>query len=546
MKKVKTKITNYYKRYIALISKKKTLFLNYFLKNIQIKINTINRSLSLISKKAILFVIRLRFMRSKKFKISVFNRYLILLIIILFSNLFYLSIPTFYNYGQLQKDLTKKLSEEFNLNTALSANINYRILPSPSFEISNVLLNTNDNNKFNDYAHIKKMKIYVKFDSLYNQNILKIKNIVISKANFNINRNSYNYLNGYLKDKISNKKIQIKKSKVFFKENNSTNNVIAISTINKSSLLYDIKNNSNNITIDGSIYNTKFNLTLSREIDNNHITDLFLKLKNLNAAVNNKFINDKKNKNNYKGIASINFSGSEIRAKYEKVDKLFKFNSEKSQLNNHTFNFKGKVITSPFYYNLDVDLETINVIKLVKSLSKLKNFLDEKLLLNENLNGAITININSLKGIKFFDKAKIELKIANGKLVFDNSLLESKKIGRILFTDAFLEIEGNRTIFKSKILFHILNQKKFYQKLLISKNDRIEINNIYFEIEKDLSVDEVKINKLILNKIIEENSLSKTIDLSDIIDTQEISRLKNWVELKKFSSETFSKVSNLN
>ena len=103
MKKVKTKITNYYKRYIALISKKKTLFLNYFLKNIQIKINTINRSLSLISKKAILFVIRLRFMRSKKFKISVFNRYLILLIIILFSNLFYLSIPTFYNYGQFKK-----------------------------------------------------------------------------------------------------------------------------------------------------------------------------------------------------------------------------------------------------------------------------------------------------------------------------------------------------------------------------------------------------------------------------------------------------------
>ena len=163
MKKIKTKITNVYNRYISLISKKTLSFFNRFSKNIKTKINIYNRFLSSVFKKALLFVIRLRFMRSKKFKISVFNRYLILLIVILFSNLFYLSIPTFYNYGQLQKDLTKKLSEEFNLNTALSANINYRILPSPNFEISNVLLNTSDNEKFNDYAHIKKMKIYVKF-----------------------------------------------------------------------------------------------------------------------------------------------------------------------------------------------------------------------------------------------------------------------------------------------------------------------------------------------------------------------------------------------
>ena len=41
-------------------------------------------------------------------------------------------------------------------------------------------------------------------------------------------------------------------------------------------------------------------------------------------------------------------------------------NLEKSQLNNHTFNFKGEIITSPFYYSLDVNLETINVVKLIE------------------------------------------------------------------------------------------------------------------------------------------------------------------------------------
>ena len=545
MKKVKTKITNEYKRYISLISKKKSLFFNYFTKNIKIKLNTFKRYISSISKKTLLFVIRLRFMRSKKYKISVFNRYLILLIIILFSNLFYLLIPTFYDYGQLQKNLTKKISEEFNLNSAFSANIKYRILPSPNFEISNVLLNTSDNKKFNDYAHIKKMKVYVKFSSLYDQNILEIKNIVISKANFNINRNSYKYLNGYLKGKISNKKIKIKKSKIFFKESSSEKDVLTISTIKKSSLFYD-KNNNNKINIEGLIYNTKYNFTLLRNVNNKNITDVLLKLKKLNAIIESKFIHDKKNQNNYSGIVSINFSGSEIKSNYKKIDNLIKFNSEKSQLNNHTLDFNGIIFTSPFYFKIDIDIETINIVKLIDALSRLKNLIDDKILLNENLNGKITFNINFLKGIKFFDEAKIELEIINGKLMLTNSRLESKKIGKMLFTDSVLNIDDNKTILKSKILFDIFNQKKFYQKLLISKNDRIKLNNIYFEIEKDLNIDEFEIKKIVLNKKTKGNSSSKTIDLSDLINVNEINQLKNWIELKKFSSEMFSKVSKLN
>tara|TARA_Y100000590_G_scaffold320163_1_gene362437 strand:+ start:31 stop:1671 length:1641 start_codon:yes stop_codon:yes gene_type:complete len=546
MKKIKTKITNDYNRYISLISKKTLSFFNRFSKNIKSKINIYNRYISSISKKTLLFVIRLRFMRSSKFKISVFNRYLILLIIVLFSNLFYLSIPTFYNYGQFQKDLTKKISEEFNLNTALSANINYRILPSPNFEISNVLLNTSDNEKFNDYAHIKKMKVFVKFASLYNQNSLEIKNIIISEANFNINRNSYNYLNNYLKDKISNKKIKIKKSKIFFKDSSSEKDVLTISTIKKSSLFYDKKSNNNKIIIEGLIYNTKYNLTLLRNTNNKNITDILIKLKKLNAIIQNEFIEDKKNKNNYSGIASINFSGSEIKANYKKKDNLIKFNSEKSQLNNHTLDFNGIIIQSPFFYKIDVYIETINAVKLIDALSKVKNLLDEKILLNENLNGKIIFNINSLKGIKFFDEAKIKLEIINGKLILSNSILESKKIGKILFVDSILDTEDNKTILKSKVLFNIYDQKKFYQKLLISKNDRIKLNNIYFEVEKDLNISEVEIKKIILNKKIKGNSLGKTIDLSSMIDLNELNQLKNWIELKKFSSEIFSKVSKLN
>ena len=169
-----------------------------------------------------------------------------------------------------------------------------------------------------------------------------------------------------------------------------------------------------------------------------------------------------------------------------------------------------------------------------------------KILLNDNLNGRITFNINSLKGIKFFDEAKIILRIIDGKLMLNNSTLTSNKIGKLLFIDSVLETVDNKTIFKSKILFKISDQKKFYQKLLISKNNRIKLNNIYFEVEKDLNIDDVKIKKIILNKKIADNSSNKTTDLTNLIDISEVKNLKNWIELKKFSSQIFSEISKLN
>ena len=222
MKKIKHKIANAYNQYHSLISK-----------NIKIHLNKFTKFSSTISKKIIFFIIRLQFMKNNKVNISVFNRYLILIIVFLFSYLFYLSAPTLYNYGELQKELTNKLSKEFNLDTALSANINYKILPSPNFEISNVFLYSKIDNKFNDYAQIKKMKIYVYQENLHNQKKLKIKNIVISDANFDINENSYNHINNLIKNNTSNKKIIIKQSKIFFRKNNSEKKVLVLSSINK-------------------------------------------------------------------------------------------------------------------------------------------------------------------------------------------------------------------------------------------------------------------------------------------------------------------------
>ena len=165
MKKIKAKIINEYNRYIISTNN----YIRKQLRSLHLSLLKEFSRFSSLTRKTFLYFVRLKFMKNSKVRISVFNRYLILLIVILFSSLFYLSAPSLYNYGALQKELTEKLLKEFNLNTALSANIVYKILPSPNFEISNVLLITNKDSKLDEYAQIKKMKVYISTKNLQNQ-----------------------------------------------------------------------------------------------------------------------------------------------------------------------------------------------------------------------------------------------------------------------------------------------------------------------------------------------------------------------------------------
>ena len=219
---------------------------------------------------------------------------------------------------------------------------------------------------------------------------------------------------------------------------------------------------------------------------------------------------------------------------------FFSINSEKSNLKKNNLSYEGIISTSPFYYNINVNLESLNILKFIENLSKLNHLLDEKILLDKKVNGTILLNVDSLKGIKIFDKAKIKINFVNGKLILNDTLLISNKIGKMYFNNSFIEIVEDRKILKSKIFFEIESQKKLYQKLQIPKKNRIKLENIYLEVEKDLDIDEIIINKFIFNKQITNTSLQKSIDLSDSLDINEINSLKNWIEVKNFSKNIFS------
>ena len=156
--------------------------------------------------------------------------------------------------------------------------------------------------------------------------------------------------------------------------------------------------------------------------------------------------------------------------------------------------------------------------------------------------GKIIFDIHFLEGIKLFDQAKINLEILNGKLMLNDSSMTSKKIGKVTFLDSVIQEKDDKKIIKAKILFDITNQTKFYQKLQVPKSNRKNLNNIYLEIEKDLEVDDFKINKFIINKKLKNNSKDKAKDLTNLLNTYEINNVKNWIELKKLLNQVFSEI----
>ena len=140
-------------------------------------------------------------MKKTKFKISSFNKHLISSISFLFLYLFYLSIPSLYDKGKLQKDLTEKILNEFKINISISSDINYSILPSPNIVIKNVKIFNDDIESPKELSQIKKLKIFISQKSILNQKNLKINKILIEDANFSVQFVDFKFFKSYFEKK---------------------------------------------------------------------------------------------------------------------------------------------------------------------------------------------------------------------------------------------------------------------------------------------------------------------------------------------------------
>jgi hypothetical protein len=444
---------------------------------------------------------------NNKFIISSFNKYLITFIGLLFFYIFYLLIPLLYGKDWVQNNIENKIFNEFKINTSISNNISYRILPSPHYLIkdSKILIDNTKNAK--SIANVRNLKIFFSQRNIFNKKKMNLKKLIIDEANFSLLRNELTVLNNYNNNQFSKKKIKINNSNIFFRDN--SDEIITIIKINKAFIFFDNKKKINLFHLKGNIFGVPFIFDHKSKKDSLKNNELKFKARSLKLNIFNESISDNES-NTGKNI--ISFLNSSMKTKYSVKEKLITFKSANSRLNNLIINYSGKLSINPFDLDLNMDLGTYKISHLFNFKSILKESIKTKLLFNDSLSLDLTIltNTNALDSI--FQSAKINFNITNGKINLDNTTFINNKIGLLKLSDSNLFLENNELTLNTNILVDITDSKSLFSFLNTNKKSRNDIKNIF------INLDYTFLNNVIKFNIVKVNNKDVSDQFLNIID----------------------------
>ena len=465
---------------------------------------------------------------NNKSRVSNFNKYLITLISLLFFYLFYLLIPLLYDKDWIQSNIESKIHNEFKINISTSADISYRILPSPHFLIkdSKILLDKTNGEK--SIADVKNLKVFFSQKNFFNKERMILTGLIIDNANFSLLRNEIKILNDY-NNQLSSKKVKIKDSNIFFNDN--LNEIITIIRIDKAILFFDNKKQLNLFNLKGNVFGTSFSFDLKSRNNSLTIKEINFKAKSLKLNIFNESISENDNFSTGKNI--ISFFGNTIKTKYNVEEKLITFVSDNSGLNNSKIYYKGELSINPFDLDLNINLHQYKISKLFNFNSIFKEIFKTELLFNNNLSLRLSILAKTNALDEIFQDAKIYFNIVDGKINLNNTTFINNKIGLVELSDSNLFIKNNKLILNTNVAIAIKNSKFLFSKLNTSKKSRKEIKNILINLDYNFLSNEIKFNNVkIDNNIVKDTFLNAMDSFSD-------NNLNNLTKSRRLINELF-------
>jgi len=419
-----------------------------------------------------------------KFHVSNFSKYIIAVIVVLFIYIFYLSIPLLYDKNLVQNKIVTKLSDEFNINISNSFDISYRILPKPHYLIKD---------SKTALAEIKELNVYISQNNLFNEGSIRINEVVIEEANFSLLKDNFKTFYKDSENKFSKKKIKINNSNIFFKDN--LNEVISIIKISNAFLFFDEKNLFNLFDLKGEIFNIPFKLKYQNKLDLQK--QIEIKAPDLQLEIISKFF--KKDENLSSRINNISILSSSINTKYNIKDQIVIFQSDASRVYNSKIDYNGRLAINPFDLNLKINLYDYKISNLFKPNSIINEFIKSGLLFNENISVHTLVNIESIKKDEIFNEAKLELRVLNGKINFDNSIFINNNIGLMEISNSDLFLENDKLILTSNLSIDIKDIDGLFSFLNTSKKSRKDIKNIKLNIIYDFLSNQIGLKNIKIN-----------------------------------------------
>ena len=439
-------------------------------------------------------------------------------IILIFLLLLYFTIPTFYNYEDFEKEIQKKVSKEFKLNLKNISGITYLMVPTPHFLIEecDIYFSNDSDEKILTAKHLK-INIYSK--NLHKKEKIELKNIYLNKVDLDIKfvdiKNFYNHL----KYNIS-KPIYFNNSNFFFRD--QKNEIILISKIKKFQYFFNLQNKEKKLNIFGNLFGSNFNYSWEKNFSNPYISVSNLRFKNPNIYISNKF--DKNDNNFTKAKTNIRFLRNYFDLDYRFNKNNIEFTSNTKNIINHS-KLIGDIKLDPFFFDLNLILSGIRIQTVLNNL--FLNLYNTNKTIDLNFNGNIKINLNEINN-RLFENLILNINFFEKKISLSNTSLNLKKMGKINFSDPLIYEKNQKIFINSKIKFDVVNQEELYKKFLIPRQNRIDLNKVYFEVEYNVD---------------EGNYFLSSINFSENKNNQIIfHEINNIQQLNSLISQEFKKV----
>jgi len=401
---------------------------------------------------------------------------IISLIILVFLLLLYFTIPTFYNYENFDKEIQKKVFKDFKLNLKNISGVTYLMVPAPHFLIEECDIYFLDDPE-EKILEAKYLKINVFSKNLHKKEEIELKSIYLNKVDLDLQfidvKNFYNHL----KNNIT-KPIFLKNSNFFFR--NDKDEIISISKIKNFEYYFNLRNKEKKLNILGNLFGSNFKLNWKKNFTNPYVSISDIKFNSPKINISNKF--DKENEKFTIGNTNIELLRNNLDLNYKFNKTNIELLDDKIKKLNHS-KLIGKIELDPFFFDLNLILSGVHLQTVLKNL--FLNLYNTNKTIDLNFNGNLKINLSEINN-RLFENLVININFLDEKISLNKSSIKLKKIGKINFSDPAIYEKNQKIIINSKIKFDIVDQEELYRKFLIPRQNRVDLNKIYFEVEYNI------------------------------------------------------------
>ncbi len=487
---------------------------NLFTKKLKKQIIYINDSIESYFNRFGFFVASVR-----KRGLSRNDRVILGIAIVFILTLSYFLIPTMYNKNIIRAEIKNQIFKKYNIDIKFDEDLKYGLLPKPHFISKNSFIIREKNN----IADIGKLKIFISLDKFFSFNTVEIRDLIFQNTDFNFYKDDINFFKDLLKTEPNANKIVIKKSNIFFKDDNDE--VLFLNKIYNSKYYYDSNNLENILTAKIEIFKIPFKLTVKNDKFNKQFfTKLNSKLIRLNLENYFNYENEKTD-----GILDVIFVN-----KNTSIDYLIKENSLNFSSLDKKNPFNGKIDFKPFYFYANFKYTGLSTKNFFKEESILLDLIKSEIFNNINLNIDVDLNVTDITNIDELNELFFKLKIENGNISPSDTNIMWKDDLKITLVESLFINDQDEVRLIGKILIDIKDVNDFFRSFQIKKDFRKEIKQFQIDFNynfnsKQISFDNVKIDN---------NSDEKLDDFINNFNLQE-KRIFNKITFKNFVNDFF-------